>query len=460
MEAGTVVTKTTMSNVLDMFPGIEADQVITKPANILNNDNSLSFLDNPGAVKIDPPPGDETPEAKAAREKKEVDDAAAAKAKAAQQQPPAGADGKTADQILNLNPGADAEPGDDDDDDDDAVGAAAGEGKKKGRDGIASYLKGKIEAGDFQAFEDWDEKKETLDQYLAKQPVKALHQMLDANWEAKQKELLERTPKEFFEALPEELQVAAQYVMEGGTDMKNMFAALARVEQVKALDITTEDGQLETARAYLQATGFGRGKADVVEKQVQEWKENGKLKEKAEEFKPDLDDMQKEQVQYQLQQQAEWNKQQKQAAQAYVGNVYKAIEKADLNGVKLDKKTQATIYNGLTQLAYPSASGRPTNLLGHLLDKIQYVEPNFALLAEVTYLLSDPDGYRAAIKQMGKNDQVIDTVKQLKTQQQMGAGTSAGAGGLGDDAGADDQGGTKGGKKKLSKPANIFQGWK
>lgn len=452
MDTATTVTKGTMSmDVLDMFPGIEAEDVLTKPANILSNDSSLSFLDKPGAVKLDSPAGQgETPEAKEAREKKEAEE----KEKTKGQQPlatPAGPKADT-DKILdstNIN-----EVGDDDEGQ--GAASAGDDGKKTGRDGITSYLKTKIEAGEFSAFEDWDEKKEKLEDYLAKQPIKTLHQMLDANWEAKEREILEQTPNEFFEAMPEELQQAWAYVKNGGTDLKNMFAALARVQQVKALDITTEQGQVETARAYLQATGFGRGKADVIEKQVEEWKENGKIKEKAEEFKPDLDDMQKEQVEYRIKQQEEWDKQRKAAANAYVGNVHKALEKAEINGIKLDRKTQANIYTGLTQLNWPSAAGQPTNLLGHMLDKIQYIEPNFALLAEVTFLLSDPEGYRNSIKQVGQNQQVADTFKKLKIEQQTNAGQSGGAGGLGD---GDDNLDT-GKKKKLSKPANVFAGWK
>ncbi len=451
MDTGTTVTKGTMStDVLDMFPGIEAGDVLTaKPTNIMSNDNNLSFLDRPGTVKIDEPAaGSETPEAKLAREAKEAED----KAKGNPAPAPIVNKG-AADKILdatNLN-----EAGDDEGDKGTEDTTAEGD-KKTGRDGITSYLKTKIEAGDFSAFEDWDEKKEKLEDYLAKQPIKTLHQMLDANWDAKEREILEQTPKEFFESLPEELQYAAKYVLDGGTDMKNLFAALARVEQTKALDITTEEGQISTARAYLQATGFGRGKADVIEKQVEEWTKDGKIKEKAEEFKPDLDDMQKEQVQFQLQQQDQWNKQQRAAANAYVGNIHKALEKADINGIKLDKKTQANIYTGLTQLTYPSVSGKPTNLLGHLLDKIQYVEPNFALLAEVTYLLSDPEGYRNSVKQMGKNDQVTDTMLKLKTELQTNTGQSSGSGGMGDDV---ETGTDTGKKKKLSKPANLFAGW-
>ncbi len=439
MAAETVVSKSTMgTDVLDMFPGIEAADVLTKPTNILSDDKSLSFIDKPVNSGEDTPEGDD-PTKKGPEVNAPADDAA----------PVIQVKKADADKILD-SIGKDDAPATDDDTDD----TAPDEDKKAGRGGITSYLKNKIEAGDFSAFDDWDEKKETLDQYLSKQPIKTLHQMLDANWESQKQEILEQTPKEFFEALPEELQYAAKYVMDGGTDMKGLFAALARVEQVKSLDIKTEDGQAATCRAYLQATGFGRGKSEVIEKQVQEWKDQNKLEEKAEEFKPDLDDMQKEQVQYQLQQQEVHNRQRQQAAQAYVGNIHKALEKGDINGIKLDRKTQANLYTGLTQLAYPNAAGKPTNLLGHLLDRIQYTEPNFPLLAEVTYLLSDPEGYRNSVKQMGKNEQVIDTVKKLKTEQQTGGATGAGS------IAEEDYNDTQKKTKKLTKPKNVFEGWK
>jgi len=156
METGTTVTKGTMStDVLDMFPGIEASDVLTKPANMFSNDNNLSFLDKPGAVKLDPPtpPEGETAEAKEAREKKEAEDAE--KAKAGQQAPP-GPKGE-ADKILdstNFN-----EAGDQGDQGDQGAAGEGDDSKKTGRDGITSYLKTKIEAGDFSAFEDWTKRK-------------------------------------------------------------------------------------------------------------------------------------------------------------------------------------------------------------------------------------------------------------------------------------------------------------
>jgi hypothetical protein len=56
-------------------------------------------------------------------------------------------------------------------------------------------------------------------------------------------------------------------------------------------------------------------------------------------------------------------------------------------------------------------------LLGHLLEKYQYVEPNYGLIAEALWLLSDPDSYRSELKKQGKNTAVEQTVRQLKTEQ-------------------------------------------
>jgi hypothetical protein len=83
----------------------------------------------------------------------------------------------------------------------------------------------------------------------------------------------------------------------------------------------------------------------------------------------------------------------------------------------LDKRTQAQLYSGLVQPQYPSISGKPTNLLGHLLEKYQYVEPNYGLIAEALWLLSNPDDYRQSLMKQGKNQQVEKTVRQLKTEQ-------------------------------------------
>jgi hypothetical protein len=100
-----------------------------------------------------------------------------------------------------------------------------------------------------------------------------------------------------------------------------------------------------------------------------------------------------------------------------MNNVYKVLDPGELNGLKLDKKTQSMLYAGLVQPNYPSISGRQTNLLGHLLEKYQYVEPRHDLIAEALWLLSDEEGYRAKVKESGKKEATEKTVRMLKTEQ-------------------------------------------
>jgi hypothetical protein len=127
--------------------------------------------------------------------------------------------------------------------------------------------------------------------------------------------------------------------------------------------------------------------------------------------------MQEEIVKSQIVEQEARKQQQEQAADAYMQNVFEALRPAEINGLKLDKKTQAQLYSGLVQPQYPSISGRPTNLLGHLLEKYQFVEPNYPLIAEALWLLSNPDEYRQTLTKQGKNQAVEQTVRQLKTEQ-------------------------------------------
>jgi hypothetical protein len=75
------------------------------------------------------------------------------------------------------------------------------------------------------------------------------------------------------------------------------------------------------------------------------------------------------------------------------------------------------LYSGLVQPNYSSISGKQTNLLGHLLEKYQFVEPRHDLIAEALWLLSDPEGYRNKVKDVGGKAVVEKTVRQLKTEE-------------------------------------------
>ena len=211
------------------------------------------------------------------------------------------------------------------------------------------------------------------------------------------------------------MQYAAKYISDGGTDLKGLFSVLAKNQTVKELNPETEKGQEAIARNYLEATNFGDD--EDIQEQIEEWKDLGKLEDKVGKFKPKLDKMQESIVQKQLMEQEKIKKEQEKTSQMYIESVYNTLSPGELNGVKLDQKMQNLLYTGLVQPNYPSISGKPTNLFGHLIEKYQFVEPDHGLIAEALWLLADPKGYRDKISSVSKNTHVEETVKKLKTEQ-------------------------------------------
>ena len=278
---------------------------------------------------------------------------------------------------------------------------------KVDKSGLVELANKMIEEGSLVPFDD--------DKPLEEYTTKDFRELFEANVTERENKIREDVPKEFFAALPQELQYAAKYVADGGQDLKGLFRSLAQVEEMRQLDPSEVNDQAEIARQYLYATGFGN--AEEIENEIQDWYDMDKLQQKANQFKPKLDKMQEEIIQRQLADQESKKQQQAQAAKAYTDNVYNTLLTGELGGVKLDKKTQSTLYSGLVQPNYPSISGKNTNLLGHLLEKYQFVEQRHDLIAEALWLLSDPDGYKGKVREQGSREAVEKTVRQLKTEE-------------------------------------------
>lgn len=283
-----------------------------------------------------------------------------------------------------------------------------GKGRPKiDKSGLVDTFSKLIEEGLIMPFDD--------DKPLEEYSSKDWKELVEANFNERERKVKEETPIEFFKALPQELQIAAKYVSDGGQDLKALFKALAQVEEVRDLNPDVEQDQEFIVRQYLSATQFGT--ADEIEEEIDSWKDMDKLGEKAMKFKPKLDRMQEQIVAQKLAEQEHRKEQQRVAAESYMENVYETLKPADLNGIKLDKKTQGMLYSGLVQPSYPSISGKPTNLLGHLLEKYQFVEPKHDLIAEVLWLLADPDNYKDQIRKQGKTEAAKETVRNLKTEE-------------------------------------------
>ena len=278
---------------------------------------------------------------------------------------------------------------------------------KVDKSGLLELAQKMIEEGELIPFDD--------DKPLEEYTTKDFRELFEANFQEREAKIKESTPKEFFNALPEELQLAAKYVADGGQDLKGLFRTLAHVEEMRSLDPDDEYDQAEIARQYLYATNFGS--AEEIEEEIETWRDIDKLAQKAQQFKPKLDRMQEEIVARQLAEQEYKKEQQAKQAKAYTDSVYNTLLEGEIGGIKLDKKIQGILYSGLVQPNYPSISGKQTNLLGHLLEKYQFVEPRHDLIAEALWLLSDPDGYRNKVKEQGSKVATEKVVRQLKTEE-------------------------------------------
>lgn len=253
------------------------------------------------------------------------------------------------------------------------------------------------------------------DKPIDKYTLQDFEELFEMNAQEKERKVRDAVPAEFFKALPPELQYAAKYAADGGTDLKGLFRSLAAVEEVKSLDPSNPHDQRQIISSYLQATDFGTD--DEIEEEINGWDDHNELEAKALKFHPKLNALSEKHVQYKVAQQEQMNKQRAEQSQLYMDNVYKTLEPAELSGLKLDKKTQNLLFTGLVQPNYQSVSGKQTNLLGHLLEKYQFIEPNHGLVAEALWLLADPDGYRTKMREVEKKGVVATTVRSLKGEE-------------------------------------------
>lgn len=240
-------------------------------------------------------------------------------------------------------------------------------------------------------------------------------ELIEANFNQLENKMQNDLPAQFFQGMPTEMQQAYQYIANGGTDLKSLFQAMGAANEIREIKIDNEAGQIYAVRSYLQATNYGT--PDEIEEEIIALQDRGDLEKKANQFKPKLDNMNQQMVNQRLAVQEQANRQRQEQSQMYMDNVYNVLAKGDVNGIKINDKIQSLLYAGLVQPNYQSGSGKQTNLLGHLLEKYQWIEPNHDLIAETLWLLADPDGYRAEIRSNGAAIATENVVRKLKTEQ-------------------------------------------
>jgi hypothetical protein len=242
-----------------------------------------------------------------------------------------------------------------------------------------------------------------------------LTDLIRVNLEEREKKLEDEIPVRFFDSLPPKLQYAAKYVADGGTDLDGLFSDLLKQERLENINIDTEIGQKAVVRQHLEMTQFGT--AEEIEEEIAGLADRKELAKKAAQFKPKLEARNQEILDRKIKNQEKLRQQHQEAVDNYVSNVYETLKTGELNGIKMDKKVQAALYAGLVRADYKSHTGQPVNQLGHLLEQYQVIKPNHALIAEVLWHLSDPDGFKAKLKETGEKEATKKTVRALKTEQ-------------------------------------------
>lgn len=285
---------------------------------------------------------------------------------------------------------------------------ASGRGRKKvDKSGLVELASKMIEEGVLFPFDD----DKPLDEYTAKD----FRELFEANMREKEQQLSQQIPQQIFQSMPGEMQYLMDYISKGGTDLKGMMQQLSQVNEAMELDPSDPSDQEIIVRQYLSLKGDMT--QDEIEDEIATFKDMDRLEQKANQFKPKLEAVREKEVAKKIAEQEQQKQQQQAIANEFVDSVYGVLEKGELGGVKLDRKTQNMLYTGLVQPGYPSITGKPTNLLGHLLEKYQWVEPNHELIAEALWLLADPEGFKNKVKSQGSRAATEQTVRSLKTEE-------------------------------------------
>ena len=292
---------------------------------------------------------------------------------------------------------------------------SSGRGRKKvDKSGLVELASKMIEEGVLFPFDD----DKPLDEYSAKD----FRELFEANMKEKEAELSQKIPQQIFQSMPGEMQYLMDYISKGGTDLKGMMQQLSQVNEAMELDPSDPNDQEAIVRQYLSLKGDMS--QDEIEEEIATFKDMDRLEQKASQYKPKLEAVREKEVARRIAEQEKQKEQQQAIANEFVDSVYGVLEKGEIGGVKLDRKTQNMLYTGLVQPGYPSITGKPTNLLGHLLEKYQWVEPNHELIAEALWLLADPEGFKTKIKSQGGRSATEQTVRSLKTEQARRVGSA------------------------------------
>ena len=210
-----------------------------------------------------------------------------------------------------------------------------------------------------------------------------------------------------------QIQAILHYAEQGGEDVKPLLNAIAQVEEVVQLDISTEDGQVAVVTEVLKLKGFDD---EEIKDQIETLKDLDKLKIKAEKFQPELNKMKEQRVQMILAEEEERNQEAKEASKIYLNTIKSTLDKDDIQGFKLQREDKAKIFESLAVANHTSLNGNKTNNFVKTLEELQFgKQANYDRFLNIVRYTVDEEGFMKDLKQKIKNELAEVTYKKLKS---------------------------------------------
>lgn len=251
------------------------------------------------------------------------------------------------------------------------------------------------------------------DKDISEYSKQELKELLEANIEEIKNSTSESVLERFIDSLPEELQALIEYHIEGGKDIYEVLKVIGKDAEVFQLD-PTDEKDAERIVAYYMRNKLGLSD-DEIEEEIDLYKKAGKLTSKAEKFYDETKKMQKEELDKRIKEQEERKRQIEEKLESFQKGIRKVVSSGKLSNLEVEKQKLKELEQGITQSSFDSITGKKTNLLGHLIEKYAFVEPNHELLLEALWLLKNPEEYKKHLIAVGEKKATTDTIRKLKT---------------------------------------------
>lgn len=280
------------------------------------------------------------------------------------------------------------------------------DGTKKEKKEARNIISKLVEEGKIMLYED----KPKLDDYTDEEII----ELLEENIENKASIIADDNFDNFMNKLPKEIQLLVKYVSEGGRDYEKFLQDILMSKDVK-YTLGKDDEQI--VRAGLRIKGFSE---DEINDEIETYKKANVLHTKAARML-DIVNSYKDKVLEEKNKELEIiNQKRKEASEKFIERVGEVLSHQEVANIKLDRKTRADIYEGLTSLDYKYSDGRPTNEFGYLLEKYQVTEPDYNRVILSYIALKNPDVLIENIKRSVEEEVTKDIYKKLKLEMSSG----------------------------------------